>query len=50
MKKIKEIEKLKNYFKKRKDVLMAFLFGSQMKNLARKSSDFDIAILLKKET
>lgn len=45
-----EIEKLKNYFKKRKDVLIAFLFGSRVKNLARESSDFDIAILLKKKS
>ncbi|MFH1617115.1 MAG: nucleotidyltransferase domain-containing protein [Candidatus Margulisiibacteriota bacterium] len=35
---------LKQYFEKRKDIILAFLFGSQAKERARKESDFDIAI------
>ena len=41
------LEKLKKYFTERDDVLMAFLFGSQSKGLARSESDIDIAIYLK---
>lgn len=43
------IQKLKEYFEKRDDVLMAFLFGSQAKGYARRTSDWDIAVYLKKE-
>lgn len=39
--------KLKNYFEKREDVIMAFLFGSYIKGTFRKDSDVDIAIYLK---
>lgn len=40
-----EIEqKLKEYFEKRDDVKMAFLFGSRVKGTARNVSDWDIAI------
>jgi len=39
-------EKLKAYFEKRDDVLLAFLFGSQSKGLTRPSSDWDIAVYL----
>lgn len=39
-----EIKKLKEYFKKRKDVLMAFVFGSFAKGWQMKESDFDIAV------
>lgn len=37
-------ETLKEYFKKRKDVAFAFLFGSQARGTATKLSDIDIAI------
>ena len=39
-------EKLKEYFEKRDDVLLAFLFGSQARGLTRPSSDWDIAVYL----
>lgn len=42
-----KIKKLKEYFKKRKDVLMAFVFGSQAKEKAGKISDWDIACYFK---
>ena len=38
------IKKLKEYFEKREDVAMAFLFGSQAKGYARKVSDWDIGV------
>jgi len=38
------IEVLKNYFKSRKDVAFAFLYGSQAKGNATKLSDVDIAV------
>lgn len=40
------IDQLKEYFSKREDVVLAFLFGSQVKGLTRPSSDWDIAIYL----
>lgn len=49
MKKSIKINNLKKYFKKRKDVIIAFLFGSQSKDLEREFSDWDIAILLKEK-
>lgn len=39
----KKIQQLKEYFEKREDVMMAFLFGSQAEELAHASSDWDIA-------
>lgn len=45
----KLIQKLKDYFEKRDDVMMAFLFGSQAMGRARKSSDWDIGVYLNEE-
>lgn len=42
-----KIQKLKKYFKKRDDVVMAFLFGSQAKGRAVAASDWDIAVYFK---
>ena len=39
-----KITKLTGYFKKRDDVVLAFLFGSQAKEYARPLSDWDIGI------
>ncbi|MBU3965169.1 DUF86 domain-containing protein [Patescibacteria group bacterium] len=39
----KKIELLKKYFSKRKDVLMAFIFGSRAKKRSTQISDWDIA-------
>lgn len=41
---IKMISILKDYFEKRDDVLMAFLFGSYAKDIPHRESDIDIAI------
>jgi predicted nucleotidyltransferase len=38
------IEKLKKYFKQRKDIAFAFLYGSEAKEGANKLSDVDIAV------
>ena len=38
------IEKLKEYFKKRKEIAFAFLFGSYSKGYATPLSDIDIAV------
>ena len=38
------VEKLKDYFKKRKEVVFAFLFGSTIRNQIHKNSDIDIGI------
>ena len=38
------LEILKEYFEKRDDVLMAFLFGSYAKATTHKESDVDIAV------
>ena len=43
----KKIELLKEYFKKKPEILMAFLFGSRAQKRERKISDWDIAIYLK---
>lgn len=40
---------LKEYFTSHNSVLMAFIFGSQAKKTARRSSDWDIAVYLKEE-
>ena len=40
----KNKEALKEYFKTRKDVAFAFLFGSQARGTATKLSDIDIAV------
>ena len=40
-------KKLKDYFKKRDDVLMAFVFGSRSKGYASERSDWDIAVYFK---
>ena len=42
------INKLKNFFGAKEDVALAFLFGSQAKNRARQTSDYDIAVWFKK--
>ena len=41
------IKKLKEYFKKRDDIVMAFLFGSQANKRAHSGSDWDIAVYFK---
>ena len=38
------IQKLKGYFEKREDVVMAFLFGSHAKGRVRRDSDWDIGV------
>ena len=38
------LDKLKNYFTDRLDVVMAFVFGSQSKETTHSSSDWDIAV------
>lgn len=43
------LEKLKEYFEKRGDVVMAFVFGSQAKGRAHAGSDWDIAVYFKPE-
>jgi len=43
------IKKLKEYFQKRDDVVMAFLFGSQANKRAHSGSDWDIAVYFKPE-
>ncbi len=42
-----KIQALKEYFAKRADVVMAFLFGSRAKGYARSSSDWDIGVYFK---
>lgn len=42
----KKIKLLKDYFQKKPEVIMAFVFGSQAKGLAGEESDFDVAIWL----
>jgi predicted nucleotidyltransferase len=39
-----DLEALKNYFQKRKDIAFAFLYGSQAKGNATPLSDVDIAV------
>lgn len=43
----KIVEKLKPYFKKRDDIVMAFLFGSWARGVHCEESDIDIAIYFK---
>jgi len=43
------VEKLGNYFEKRDDILMAFLFGSWAKGHEGTESDIDIAVYFKPE-
>ena len=43
------IKLLENYFKNRKDIAFAFLFGSQAKGTATKISDIDIAVYFSPE-
>lgn len=47
----KEVKKIKlqEYFRNEPSVILTFLFGSQIKNLSRKNSDWDIGIYLKLE-
>lgn len=42
-----KINKLREYFEKRDDILMAFLFGSYAKGYARSVSDWDLAVYFK---
>lgn len=42
-----KIKKLKDYFAKRDDVMLAFLFGSQAKGTATEESDADVAVYFK---
>lgn len=39
-----KIQKLKDYFEKHDDVVMAFLFGSQAEGLTHSTSDWDVAV------
>lgn len=41
------LEKLKDYFNKKENVIMAFLFGSLSKGKVHRHSDIDIVIYLK---
>ncbi len=43
------IKKLKNFFENQKDIELAYLFGSQARGKVGPLSDYDIAVLLKKE-
>ena len=45
-----KIDKLKEYFTQRGDVVMAFLFGSQAKGLSGNQSDWDIGVYVTPET
>lgn len=47
-----KIEKLKDYFEKREDIVMAFLFGSRTKGegFARENSDWDIAVYFRSKS
>ncbi len=42
-----KIKKLKKYFESREEILMAFVFGSQAKDVAVEVSDWDIAVYFK---
>lgn len=44
-----KIQKLKEYFEKHEDIVMAFLFGSQAEDRAHSGSDWDIAVYFKPE-
>ena len=43
------VEKLRNYFQKKDDIVMAFLFGSCAKGHAGVESDIDIAVYFRPE-
>jgi len=43
----KKVELLRKYFKKKKSVVLAFLFGSQAKGREMKESDWDIGVYFK---
>ncbi|MEW5768235.1 MAG: nucleotidyltransferase domain-containing protein [bacterium] len=43
----KKIQELKRYFEGKKEVVLAFLFGSQGKNISRSISDWDISVYFK---
>lgn len=45
-----KIEKLKMWFETQKDIVLAFLFGSQAKGYARPISDWDVGIFLVQES
>jgi hypothetical protein len=47
---IQLLNKLKPFFQQRDDILMAFLFGSQAKDMAGIESDVDIAVYFQSET
>jgi len=42
----KIIRELKNFFKKKKDVSFAYLFGSVARNISHSKSDIDVAVFL----
>jgi len=44
------VEKLRNYFERKDDIIMAFLFGSWAKGHEGAESDIDIAVYFKPET
>lgn len=44
-----KLQKLKQYFKNRDDIVMAFVFGSQASGRAHQGSDWDIAVYFKPE-
>ena len=41
-----DIQKIKDYFNKRKEVAAVYLYGSQARGDAKKSSDIDLAVLV----
>ena len=47
---MENLGKLKKYFEEKKEVVLAFLFGSQSKGNINKESDFDLAIWVKEGT
>ena len=46
-KEIKKIKEIKNYFTQKQNVMFGFLFGSRIRNQARKASDWDIGVYLR---
>lgn len=44
------VKALKDYFEKREDIVMAFLFGSYAKGVFHKESDVDVAIYFRPKT
>lgn len=44
------VKALKDYFEKREDIVMAFLFGSYAKDVFHKESDVDVAIYFRPKT